>query len=78
MRPAGAKVSLTLEEAAPDVEHGVDQEVPVPGAQVTKGDVLRVPQEPGRLMVAGGRALVQGSDAQGNGDAEALGAESAA
>lgn len=78
MGPAGALFPVPLQEPAPDVKQGVDQQVARPGPQVTKGDVFGVAQEPGGLVVAGGRALVQGTDAQGNRDAKALGTESAA
>lgn len=78
MGPTGAEPPAPLQVPAPDMEHRVDQEVAVPGPQVTEADVLGVPQQPGGLMIAAGGPLVQGADAKGDRDAEALGSESAA
>jgi hypothetical protein len=64
-----------VEVAAGHVKDRLDVEISLAPPEITEGDVLGVPQQPGGLVVQRLVAFLQGADAEGYAQGAALGAE---
>lgn len=72
VNPATGRHAILSQMTAGYVEHGVHVEVILVGPGLAEGDLLRVPQQPGRLVIEGGGAIFQRADAQGDAERAAV------
>ncbi len=76
MGGAAGRAILHREVTAGDVEDRVHVQIAVGAPQLAKRDLLGVAKQPSRLMIKGGRSLLELADSQQHVEAAALGTES--
>jgi hypothetical protein len=78
VRAAGSPGLLLVKETAGHMKNGFGIEITVTLPQLEKGDPLRVPEQPGCLVIERGGAFIQRAHSQGHMKASALRAEPSA
>jgi hypothetical protein len=72
MNPATGPHAIVAQMTARYVEHSVHVEIILVGPRLAEGDLLRVPQQPGRFVIEGGGALLQRADPEGDAERAAV------
>ena len=72
VNPATGRHAIFSQMTAGYVEHGVHVEIILVGPRLAEGDLLRVPQQPGRFVIEGGCAILQRADPQGDAERAAV------